>query len=254
MDKGKMNSVTILITVIILLLVFVFIAYAAFNRDRPQIVLPDENAASGLLQSDDGGESGNTVTKVEINPETVQRAIATLQRPEAYSRTLTITTYWSGGSGAVTVDTYAVAGYMRMDMSLPSGQTRHMIRTAGQAYVWYNSETSVFSGALGAFSEDEEQWIPTYEDLLQLEPERIAAASYEPYQEIDCIYAETTADEADYVERYWVSVESGLLVAAERLQDDAVVYRMEALTVTVGTPSAAHFTLPDGTVLYSAQE
>ena len=67
---------------------------------------------------------------------------------------------------------------------------------------------------------------------------------------VNCIYVETEPDEAGYVERYWVSVSSGLLAAAERECDGAVVYRMAALTVSYDGVDAEDFTLPNGTVLY----
>ena len=35
-----------------------------------------------------------------------------------------------------------------------------------------------------AFSEDDELWIPTYEDLLAVDPAEIIAADYETYQEV----------------------------------------------------------------------
>lgn len=61
----------------------------------------------------------------------------------------------------------------------------------------------------------------TYEDILALPPERIAAADYRALEGVNCIYVETEPDEAGYVERYWVSVSSGLLAAAERECDGA---------------------------------
>ena len=49
--------------------------------------------------------------------------------------------------------------------------------------------------------------------------------------------------------RYWVSVDTGLLVASEKLVDGETVYRMGALSVDLSTPTAADLTLPDGTLL-----
>lgn len=60
---------------------------------------------------------------------------------------------------------------------------------------------------------------------------------------------ETAADEAGYSTRYWVSVENGLLVQAERLLGETVVYRMTSLYVDQTEYDASRFTLPDGTVL-----
>ena len=101
-----------------------------------------------------------------------------------------------------------------------------------------------------ALTQDAEQGILTYEDILALPPERIAAADYRALEGVNCIYVETEPDDAGYVERYWVSVSSGLLAAAERECDDAVVYRMAALTVSYDGVDAEDFTLPNGTVLY----
>ena len=63
-------------------------------------------------------------------------------------------------------------------------------------------------------------------------------------------YPGANAAALGYVERYWVSVSSGLLAAAERECDGAVVYRMAALTVSYDGVDAEDFTLPNGTVLY----
>ena len=63
---------------------------------------------------------------------------------------------------------------------------------------------------------------------------------------------ETAADEAGYSTRYWVSVENGLLVQAERLLGEKTVYRMTSLYVDQTEYDASRFTLPDGTVLLEA--
>ncbi len=249
MNKGKMGPFTLTVTIVILLLVTAFVAYSALNRDRPQIVLPDESSSTDGSQT--GGDGvADVVSKVEINPQTVQYVIETLTRPERYTASMTLTAFWSGGSGTTGVEASMVPGCARLDTALPGGQTRHVIRTGDRTYVWYNKERTVYSGPAGAFSVDEEQWVPTYEDLLTEDPARIAEAGYETYQETGCVYAATAPDEGGYAEKYWVSVETGLLVAAERLQGENVVYRMELSGVQVGAPEAERFVLPDGTVLY----
>ena len=62
-----------------------------------------------------------------------------------------------------------------------------------------------------------------------------------------CIYAE--AQEGDYLCRYWVDVESGLLIAAQRVSDGEPVYQMTAQSLDTTTPDEALFRLPDGTSL-----
>ena len=98
-----------------------------------------------------------------------------------------------------------------------------------------------------------EQTIPTYEDVLSLPADTIAQADYRMVSDVRCIYVETAADESGCVQRYWISVDTGLLVVAERLQDDEPVYRMAALTLDAAAPEEESFTLPDGTVLMETE-
>ena len=93
---------------------------------------------------------------------------------------------------------------------------------------------------------------PTLSELSAetgLEPEDIAAADYRSVSGVNCIYVETVQDSEGYSQRYWVSVETGLLVASERLLEGETIYRMASLTADLSTPSADRFILPDGTVL-----
>ena len=53
------------------------------------------------------------------------------------------------------------------------------------------------------------------------------------------------------VKKYWVSVDSGLLVCAELYREDVLIYRMSALApIQSPCPASASFQLPDGTVLH----
>ena len=57
--------------------------------------------------------------------------------------------------------------------------------------------------------------------------------------------------ELGYTERYWISVDSGLLVAAETEKDGEVVYAMTARDVVSPLDETQGiFVLPDGTVLH----
>ena len=49
--------------------------------------------------------------------------------------------------------------------------------------------------------------------------------------------------------RYWVSVDTGLLVAAEKLSGKETVYRMWQTAIDLVPVFTDEFTLPDGTVL-----
>jgi len=77
----------------------------------------------------------------------------------------------------------------------------------------------------------------------------IAVSDYRKISDEKCIYVETYPDEAGYVTRYWISVDTGLLTVAEKLVDEKPTYRMAALIVDMVPPNPAEFILPDGTVL-----
>ena len=139
--------------------------------------------------------------------------------------------------------------WTRIDRSMPDGRIRHTITGDENVYIWYNHEDEVYSTAAGNISADNEQTIPTYEDILELPVEMIVAADYRMISDIDCIYVETAEDTAGYVLRYWVSVDTGLLTVAEKLLEEEPVYRMASLSVEQGITMEMDFTLPDGTVL-----
>jgi len=230
----------------LLVLVIAFLLRISLHRPA-EVVLPETagEESRGDAVSDLAQEG---VRRVEVTPETVQLVIERLARPESYSRTIVIERYWSGGSGQSTAEVRAAAGWMRLDVT-ENAETRHVITGDGQSWIWYGEDARYYSGA-APLTADEEQSIPTYEDILLLETGRIAAADYRSLDTVDCIYVETAPDEAGYTERCWIAVDTGLLAAAERLQGESVIYRMAGLSVSTGDVGADAFTLPDGELLF----
>ncbi|MDD3347543.1 hypothetical protein [Oscillibacter sp.] len=246
MDKRKRNWITWAFVTLTILTVALMLGNTL--RRTTHIELP----ASASVPDDPGGETpendGGALSVVEVTPRTVRAAVETLKRPAAYSRTVTVEQIWSGGSSTENASVAVLDGWTRTDRTLTTGQVRHTLTDGETTYIWYNSETAVYAAPAGEISADNEQAIPTYEDILELEEEEITAADYRTISGLNCIYVETAADEGGYVTRYWVSVDTGLLAVAEKLLDGETVYRMAALTVAAA-PAAANFTLPDGRVL-----
>ena len=246
MDERKRNWITWLFVALTVAAVVLMLGNTL--RRTTHITLP----AAGSETEQGGGEQesgGTALTVVSVTPETVQTAIATLARPSAYRRTVTVEQIWSGGSGTTETVVSVRDGWTRTDRTLTGGQVRHTLTDGGTTYIWYNSEAGVFTVPAGDISPDDEQTVPTYEDVLELPVETIATADYRVISGVNCIYVETAADEDGYVLRYWVSVDTGLLTAAEKLLDGESVYRMAALTVDQTLPPVSDFTLPDGRVL-----
>ena len=193
---------------------------------------------------DDGSESRLNV--VSITPETVRPAINTLSRPAAYSRVQTVETFWSGGSGQAVSQIHVSGGRTRLDTQLPDGSVRHMLVVGGAAGVWYDDETEWKLLRSRQLSADLAARTLTYETVRDLPVERIAQADYRSLEGVYCIYVETAPDSQGYVDRFWVSVDTCLLHAAERLQNGALVYRFTATAPDAAAPDEALFLLPDG--------
>jgi len=247
-DKRKLNW----ITWAVLALAFVILALmlgGSLNRTT-HITLPSSDPPRDSAAGD-GGTAAGALTVVEITPETVQAAIASLSRPESYGRNITIEYFWDGGGGKQEIATAVQGSWTRTDRTLPDGRIRVSVTDGETTYIWYgyDSGAEVYAAPAGEFSADVEQSIPTYEDILELPAEEIIQADYRPLGELTCIYVETAADAAGYSTRYWVSVENGLLVQAERLTGEEAVYRMSSPQVNQVEYDASRFTLPDGTAL-----
>ena len=243
MDKRKLKWLTW--GVVVFMTLAVGLMLSSTLRRTSHITLPAPGASPEQTAGEQGGGEG-ALTVVEVTPETVQAAIATLARPESYRRTVTIEQLWNGGSGSYEVTVTVNGPWTRTDRTMPDGRARHTITGSETVYVWYNNEKNVYSGPVGGVSADVEQSIPTYEDILELPAEQIAAADYRTVSDVHCIYVETAEDDGGYALHYWVSVDTGLLVMAEKLENGSTVYRMAALTADQTTATEGSFTLPDG--------
>lgn len=247
MDKRKLNWITWAVLAVAVLLAALMLG-GSLNRTA-HITLPPSDPPRDPAAGD--GNAGGGVTVVEITPETVQAAIQSLSRPENYGRNVTLEYFWPGGSGTQELYTIVRGPWTRVDRGLPDGSTRISVTNGQETYIWYGYDSGAETAAVpaGTFSADVEQSIPTYEDILDLPVEEIILADYRPLDALTCVYVETAPDEAGYSTRYWVSVENGLLVQAERLLEEEPVYRMTSLYVDETEYDASRFTLPDGTVL-----
>lgn len=241
LDKKRLTYFTLGVGVL-LLVVVILLAWSG-RRSPGGIVLPEEQTDSDSVE-DSGGESRLNV--VEITPETVGVAISVRSRPLSYSRTQVVETFWSGGSGQAVSQIHVSGGRTRLDTQLPDGSVRHMLVVGGAAGVWYDDETEWKLLRSRQLSADLAARTLTYETVRDLPVERIAQADYRSLEGVYCIYVETAPDSQGYVDRFWVSVDTCLLHAAERLQNGALVYRFTATAPDAAAPDEALFLLPDG--------
>ena len=247
MDRRNLNRITAGALTLSILIVALMLSGSLSQPSR--IVLPQEEKTTdeipGLSDS-----SGNALTAVTVTPQTVQAAIETLSRPNIYLRTVSVQHFWSGGSGTAETTVSVNGPWTRLDRTLPDERLRHTLTDGEITYIWHSDSDTVFQGAAGDISADMEQSIPTYENVLTLPVSSIVTADDRTISDLtNCIYVETAADEAGYSLRYWISVETGLLVAAEKVLGEETVYRMWEVNMDLAPEFGEEFTLPNGTIL-----
>ena len=248
------NRLLIAIAVIVLIAAAMFTSFgrSLFALNTPSVELPSLDTEPGTNPDSSSEQKPGQYQTVAVTPQTVQSVIATLARSDSYYRELTVETFWEGGSSALSVQVWTDGGWTHSRQVLPSGSVRHDLVGEDTLYYWYDGSQQYETAPADSLSSDLAQRLPTYETVLDLDPDTITAAGYELRGDLACVYVEVYLEGPDQVERYWVGVDSGLLVSAETEQDGQLTYRMTAYSpITAPCPAAASFTLPDGRELHA---
>lgn len=248
------NRLLIAFAVIILIVGAMFTSFgrSLLTLNTPSVVLPGPSSPGDGPSGPGSQPAPSPYERVEVTPDTVQGVISTLKRSDSYSRELTVETLWPGGASASSVQVWTDGSWSHSRRILPSGVIRHDLVGGDDLYYWYEGGSAYLTAPADELSSDLSQRIPTYETVLALEPSSITDAGYELRGELPCIYVEVAHGRLDGLERYWISVDSGLLVSAELEQEGQLVYRMTAYSpLTIPCPPSASFALPDGTSLHT---
>ena len=250
MEDRKRTVLAVVIVVVVLVAVLYSFSLNLFAV-HPDFVLADPDASNSV--DPDVGQTGGIV--VEVSPQTVQSLIASLTRYESYSRTIAVEYLDHGQTvGSISAQVWADGGWIRSSVTLSSGRVEHAIVGDGQLWLWYDQEDRVYNGPAEEMTADLTQRLPTYEDVLALDKDSITDAGYMERDGQPCVYVEAVFPELGYMERYWVSETSGLLMAAETEKDGELIYSMTSHEVVSPLNQAGgFFALPDGTRLYSPE-
>ena len=225
-EQKNRTILVVAIAVTVLVAVFVSLILPTLTNRPPEVVLPS-------VEQDIPGAEGKAFLPVEVTPDTVQKVIASLSRPESYYRQLTVGLYWNGGSGGSQIEII----------------TQYRLVGDGKLRLWYAGDKTWKETSTQAETADLAQRIPTYEDVLALDPEKITSAAYEQKNDKSCIFVEIDNGQ-DGVDRYWIDTESGLLCAAESSSEDRITYEMTEIQLTTPLAAGVTFTLPNGMVLH----
>ena len=250
MDSRNRKIIVLAIVLLIAGAMVASFGRSLFALNTPEVVLPDSSAVPGDPAG--SGSSWEQDQPVSVTPETAPAVVATLARPDSYYRELTVETFWEGGSSTTQVQVWADGGWTHSRQVRPSGVIRHDLTGADTLYYWYEGSARYETAPADERSSDLAQHIPTYETVTSLSPREITAAGYELRGDLPCIFVEVQPEDSRLVYQYWISVDSGLLVSAETLEDGALAYRMTAYApVQAPCPADAQFQLPDGTQMHT---
>lgn len=205
--------------------------------EAPVISLPSPSSDSG------GSDTG----LVSVNSETVQTAIATLSRCEAYFREYNVTTYCQDCSAQSVVKVWQSGENTRIAIKQDDISKNTLFRD-DTVYIWYDDDSSaVFTSSADSYdpqSLDRSARLIYYEDLLNADSEQIVDAGYVEKSGENCIYAEYFSEDLNYVNQIFVSVNTGLLVAAEVYEGEVLTYSMETVSTNLATPEDEVFVPP----------
>ncbi len=256
MEQRNRMIIAVVIALVIVAAVISSFGLPILTSNTPKLVLPDvsEPVDSGGSPEGSPGLENHNYIPIEVTADTVQSVIATLSRPASYYRELTVETMWGDGldeKGTTSVKVWTDGKFVKSEALRPGGLTQHTLVTGSALYLWYDGDTTWYERPYDDKSADlVAQNIPTYEDVLALDKTAITKTGYDLLNKLACIYVEVKEGSLGYLQRYWIGVESGLLVSAETVKGDEVVYRMQSGTLEVPIPEGVEFSLPDGTVLY----
>ena len=246
-----MKARTWLIPAVILLAVAVLavaaLLFGWFDIRTAPVILPDTTA----LPTAAGGSGSGRLTLAEVTPKTVQAVVATLTRPDSYSRQMLVNSFWAEGEQSWLVQVWQKGEATRIRIS-PVGSRepdKNLLLKDGRLSIWYADGPEYYqTGPEPAEAADLLQMLPTYEDVLALDPEQIEEAGYVELGGEMRIMVAAREKPTDYLTIYYISIETGLLEAAERRDGDRIIYRMTAQPADLAAPEDSLFLLPGQTL------
>lgn len=255
MDPKKRMMLVIAIAITIIAGVIASFGIPIFFQTS-NIALPEmsDNSQSEEQGGDPSSVEVGNFVPINVTTETVQEVIATLHRNNCYYREVTVELFTGSDANlqgsTSTILIWNDGDYSKIATMSYDGSMKYSLMAEGKKYTWYGSERKWSTSNDDDI--DLEQNLPTYEDVLTLDPKNIMRADYETKLGINCVFVECFIQELGYLERYWVSTESGLLIASETVkkESDSLIYRMSENRITSLESDSTAFTLPDGTVLH----
>ena len=148
------------------------------------------------------------------------------------------------------MEIWADEGYVRTTIAT-GGAVQYRLVGDGKLRLWYAGDQTWQETEAEDVTADLAQRIPTYEDVLDVDPQTISDAGYEEKNGSNCIFVAVKRD-GRVTDHYWISTDTGLLCAAETYESGRKVYEMGEDRFSAPLEEGMVFSLPDGTVLHES--
>lgn len=260
MSSKRVRLISLIGIILIALIIGASLLINYLSKDIREIPLPGASASGGVAEPS-GIPEDNGLEYVVITEDNVQNVIATLKRPDYYTRSVQIEIMYEGGvSPPYEIRTSVGNGATALKISSPGiSVNKNIVIAGGKVYVWYDGDKTPYvrpaeSPEDEKKSSDEYQMMMSYEDILKLDKSSITAAGYMEYGDNGekCIYVQYVTKLLNYKVKCYISVESGLLIHAEMYDGDTLIYKMTTFDFSRAEPDPSVFELPDGTNPVSA--
>lgn len=181
---------------------------------------------------------------IAVDSDTVQTVIATLERAESYSRSLTVSTFWSGGSASRSVEVWKDRTNVRIRESAEGRPTKNVLLRGGSKWIWYSDGPDIYRGSTAGGDEDAYQSLLSYEDVLELDKSLIRDAGYTDFDGENCIFVRYVSGQLGYESLCYISVNTGLLMGEETYDGEKLIYSMVSSAPDISTPDKDIFEAP----------
>ena len=242
MKRLSSLAIAVIATLVLLAGILLFLASPLSAKKTAEVHLPE---IQDRLPEHTGAAVPRELTQVDVNPETVQAVISTLNRPDSYSRTLQVFQFWDGGGRTAEIRVWVRSGAVRLNIVGAEREINYLLN-GNVLTLWYGSdmERRYTYNKANARLGDSLQRIPTYEDILSLDPASIRDAGCTCTEDGKWRILVAAVDpDFNYLDIYYVSLDTGLLVGAEQWDGDTLIYRMTAGEADLSAPSDQLFLL-----------
>ena len=230
---------------ILLIGIIVSLFWTGRGGVQGKIILPGSGDGISGVDVEIVEQNIGKVEQVAVDRDNALRGIASLQRPAEYTYAADVTYFYPGGSTVVHLTGAVSDSYCKAAQTTPNGTLKHTLITPDSIYIWSSASVALYKGAKGETTGDDLLLMPTYEELLAPDGGKVTEAQYHA----DGSPANITVsfERGDKRMVYTLSVETGLLIAAEEFEGETRLYRAELTSVSCEKPDASYFRLPNGT-------